>query len=73
MSEKWKSCCVLKKGDNFGQRAILKENRRTLDVITKTDYTVLFQSNFLKHNYELIIKKVYILFFLIYHFKIQNI
>ena len=22
---------VLKKGDNFGQKAILKENRRTLD------------------------------------------
>ena len=28
---------VLKKGDNFGQKAILTENKRSLDVIAKTD------------------------------------
>ena len=28
---------VLKKGDNFGQKAILEENRRTLDIVAKTD------------------------------------
>ena len=28
---------TLKKGDNFGQKAILEENKRTLDVIAKSD------------------------------------
>ena len=28
---------VLKKGDNFGQKAIITENKRSLDVIAKTD------------------------------------
>ena len=31
---------VLKKGDNFGQKAILEGNRRTLDIIAKTDCTL---------------------------------
>ena len=48
---------TLKKGDNFGQKAILGENKRTLDVIAKTDcilysISVEFFKNQIGPNYK---------------------
>ena len=42
---------TLKKGDNFGQKAILEENRRTLDIIAKTDcHLCSISIEFFKHQ-----------------------
>ena len=48
---------VLKKGDNFGQKAILTENKRSLDVVAKTDcvlcsISVEFFRNQIGENYR---------------------
>ena len=64
---------TLKAGDNFGQKALLNNDRRSLDVrVKKNVFYILFLLNFLKVSLKKIIKNIYILVFLLLLLEIQK-